>query len=106
MRCLAIDSRGVLLLSGDESGTMCARLLHRGSDGIHPGSHHGSAYPSERPVGEGALEVDVAAKVVRSAHEGGVLAVSHVEGSFRPAEGDTGGSSALFISGGEGEDGG
>ena len=82
---------------------MCARLLHRGHGSPHA-SHHGSAYPGERPVGEGALEVDVAAKVVRTAHEGGVLAVSHVEGSFRLAEGDTGGSSALFVSGGDGEE--
>lgn len=84
---------------------MCARLLHRRGNGSHHSNHHGSAYPSERPAGEGALEVDVAAKVVRTAHEGGVLAVSHVEGSFRLAEDDARGSSALFISGGDGEQG-
>lgn len=89
--CLSIDSWGELLVTGDESGAICARLLHR--------SGHGAAYRSSSVEGEssGVGGGGGVTRVVREAHSGDVLAVSHVEGGA----GDDG--SSLFVSGGKGE---
>lgn len=101
VQCLAVDGRGILLLTGDESGTICARLLHgRHSDG----GDRGKAYQSQSLGEEVASEGDVVAKVVGGAHEGGVLAMSHVEGSLREEADGSGESSTLFVSGGVGEE--
>ncbi|CAN0497695.1 unnamed protein product, partial [Ectocarpus sp. 8 AP-2014] len=94
VRCLSIDRRGELLVTGDESGAICARLLHhsgnRSGDGTAYGSSSVEGGSSGGSGGGGVVEV------VREAHSGEVLAISHVEGGA----GDD--DPALFVSGGKG----
>lgn len=109
VQCLTIDSVGELLLTGDESGTICARLLHsRSSPGNHQGLQDTGRRSRELGV-EGGLHSGGGggggvAKVVDGAHAGGIQAISHVEGSSRSVESKTGESSALFVSGGKGRE--
>lgn len=110
VQCLSIDSRGELLLTGDESGVICLRLLHsrhsssQGHQGVQGTACRSQELGAEGETGSGAGGGGGGvAKVLKGAHEGGVLAISHVEGSLRLAEDGTASSSALFVSGGKGE---
>ncbi|CAM9286449.1 unnamed protein product [Scytosiphon promiscuus] len=75
VQCLSIDGRGELLVTGDESGTMCTRLLH--SRSRSPRDYQGFQDTGRRSR-------------------------DHVGGSARLAESGAGDSSALFVSGGKG----
>lgn len=109
-----MDDRGELLLTGDESGTICARLLHSSSPGDHEGSQDMGRRSREFGVGErsrgeggGGRGGGGIAKVVDGAHAGGIQAISHVEGSYAEGSSNSAGdgirdSSALFVSGGKG----
>lgn len=105
MQCLAIDAQGSLLLTGDESGTLCARLLNRrhgdGDTNTRTTQYRnrvlGSKVTPDGPDGHSCVKVE-------GAHEGGILAMTHVEGKLRGEEGEAGGGFALFVSGGIGEE--
>lgn len=103
MQCLAIDAKGSLLLTGDESGTLCARLLNRnhgdGDTNTQNASYRNRGPGSKAtPDGHGCVKLE-------GVHEGGVLSISHVEGKLRrEGEGEEARDGfALFVSGGIGE---
>lgn len=113
VRCLSIDSLGQLLLTGDESGSICVRLLHPrdandSSTSSTPSRVRVAKNTANRrkELGAGAVAEGVrvgvgigagsgggggggVAKVLEGAHAGDVLAISHVEGSLSmsPSEG-------------------
>lgn len=96
-----MDSLGQLLVTGDDSGSICARLLHPRESSNSAASRAESArgtgdtaYPSQEfgaVVVAGGAELGAGsgsggggvAKVVEGAHKGDVLAIRHVEGSLR-----------------------
>lgn len=119
------------MLTGDESGSICIRLLHPRhlTNSSRQGGRGGEEEEEDtvyRNQGVGAVDVNVAdslglgrleadrggggvAKVLEGAHAGGVLAISHVKGSLRLSlsadEGRAGGRwASLFVSGGKGEE--
>ncbi|CAM9837402.1 unnamed protein product [Pylaiella littoralis] len=106
--CLSIDSRGTLLLTGDESGVICVRRLYGRHSSISSQGDQGVQDTADRSLGaEGGLDSGGeggVAKVIKGAHDGGVLAITHVDGSLRATEDgkEFGSSSALFVSGGKG----
>lgn len=75
VQCLAIDVKGILLVTGDESGALCARILPQ-TRGIQNASrrHRGGG------VSQGGGD-DSAVVTFAAAHEGGVTAVCHVDRS-------------------------
>lgn len=111
VQCLSIDSRGTLLLTGDESGVICVRRLYGRHSSISSQGDQGvqdTADRSKNLGAEGGLDSGGeggVAKVIKGAHDGGVLAITHVDGSLRATEDgkEFGSSSALFVSGGKGE---
>lgn len=105
VQCLAIDAQGSLLLTGDESGTLCARLLNR-RHGDGDTNTRTTQYRNRVPGSKGTPDGPdghVCVKV-EGAHEGGILAMTHVEGKLRGEAGEAGGGFALFVSGGIGEE--
>lgn len=105
VQCLAVDAQGRLLLTGDESGAICARFLCHARDDS-TGVDHGCTLRSQALEGEGRARICAgggSAKVLQGAHEGGVLAMSHVRGDAGGSAEDIKSSSMLFVSGGIGE---
>lgn len=104
MQCLAIDSEGSLLVTGDEKGVICVRLLHQADDSD---GHHAS-FPRDRERATSGSNGDGTTVAFAAAHEGGVLAVSHVHRDARAGvnggRGITGRgddeNGMLFVSGG------
>lgn len=90
------------MLSGDESGTICARLLQFKSNEDGNEDPY-NPYTRRLLDNDEGLDGDGSAYVVAGVHEGGVLVVRHVQGSFRVDEGDVERWSSLFLSGGVGE---
>lgn len=98
MRCLAIDNLGNFLLTGDESGAICARFLSR----LKPNDvDYGSTY---RNIGLGQTLGEGGVRLVAGAHEGAVLAISHIFGSLKGADDQSEERSVLFVSGGVGKE--
>lgn len=111
---MAIDNRGSLLVTGDESGAIFARILHhRNSKSAHQppqrdrdGTQFGGGRSSSGNTGDG----NATAVASAAAHEGGVLAVSHVDDRPSRISGNEDSDSEpkdeemLFVSGGQGED--
>ncbi|CAM9608394.1 unnamed protein product, partial [Sphacelaria rigidula] len=81
VQCLAIDGEGRLLVTGDENGVICARLLHQ-ADGRVANGHHASC-PRDREGASLGSDGDGTTVASAAAHEGGVFAVSHVRRDTR-----------------------
>lgn len=86
-----MDGRGELLLTGDEDGIICARLLHRGR------RHDSPVNPASVALEDDSENVEV----LVGAHEGGVFAVCHVEESLQEFDAEE--NTKFFVSGGVGE---